>query len=626
MTPLPPVTPPLVAHRSAARAIALRYLLPTLFVACVPLLWTDSGASRDWEFFDVPVGFADRLRPVTGLLIGVLLIQIAILDRRAGGAPERDVLFSPRYNAWFFLGVLSIFVARAFEYADLFPVRHFGETNSAILGARRAEAYGVLSAYNAGFGPLFAPVFRWLGETFPIVRVLTILTWGMTVTALLVLYSMLHRGANNLLVFVPPLLTAMILPSLRTYTWHAGAPVAAVAAFFLVAAIGGAVTTRRRVVFSCVGASLYAVGFTAYHAAVVFIPLVLFIGVLGFVLERRPDRFGWIVLAVVVILGLASALAIQSEDVNGLRDRVYTELADPRENWSKSDNLMRSWDNFFYSFLSHDASFPVRVLFLVGLIGAARAFRSSVFARTALVLFVGIYGSQAFLWGHADWSQNCYTIIPIVALLLIALHHLAHTLALIRPRWVYGTTLLVAVSGISSLEYRHYFEAALFRDRQYEQHPHDTATQLSLALRDAHTMSVRDETWAFVMPDLYAAPQPVAFDPDGLEWKHPRSQRILGRIAFFTSPEHLRELVQRLRQDGRPIRVYFGHGNDHALNDLAPYLDALPTDAALVQREPYADVMQPYVQLRLTYVDVPRGPLRWADAPAEESRDAVASR
>jgi hypothetical protein len=34
--------------------LALRYGLPTLYVLLLPVLWSDSGACRDWEFFEVP--------------------------------------------------------------------------------------------------------------------------------------------------------------------------------------------------------------------------------------------------------------------------------------------------------------------------------------------------------------------------------------------------------------------------------------------------------------------------------------------------------------------------------------------------------------------------------------------
>lgn len=588
------------------RAVAFRYLLPTLCLVVLPYVWTGSNASRAWEFFEAPPGFALQLVPATLLVLGTLVAQAWGLDRRADATQARDRLFAPRWNAVFFIGVFALFLVRAGEYSDIFPVHHEGETNSAINGARLVAEHGPFAAYNTGFGLVFRPFFDTFGYNFLIARRLTIAVWGVSLVSLLVLYSGLRRGANNLLLFVPPVFVAMILPSLRTYTWHAGAAVASVASFVLVAAVASPARVRTRLALAATGLVLYSLGFTAYHAAVLYLPLTLLIVGVGFVFGWRADRLALVLMAGIIVVLAGSACLISAETAYPLAGRIRDELFDSRPNWSKGANLLRSWDNFFYSFLLHDASFAVRLLFLTGLVGCVRAFGTCLFARTSLVAFSVVYGMQLFLWGHSDWSQNCYTIVPILGILIVGLQGLAGILGGLRPPWAHALAVVIATAGISAGEYRHYFTAGLFNDRQYEQSPYDTKIQLTLALRDARAAShAAPEDIVFLLPALDGPPQPVAYEAAGLEWKSPRARRMLDRVRYYSSPDDLARQVRDMRAlSARRLRVYFGLPSPDALAIIDTYLAALP-DASLVVREPYHDVLHPHARLLLAYADIP---------------------
>jgi hypothetical protein len=585
------------------RSLALRYGLPTLYVLVLPFLWSDSGASRDWEFFEVPRGFAGRLWEPTALLAILICVQVWWLDPRAGGGSSAETPLQPRWTPWVLAAVLGLFALRAGEYADIFPVHHLGEMNSAIHGAAIVREHGVFSAYNAGFGVLFAPFFEVFGTSFPVVRTLTIGAWAVALVGFCALYSALHRGANHPLILVPPAFVAMILPSLRTYTWHAGAVLASVGAFFLVVAIASRGRPVFRSVCAALGAGFYVAGFTAYHAAAVYLLVVGAVAVWAFIPWRPPDRIARASAALVILLAVLSTTALSYAEAYPLADRVVGELHDSRPNWNKYDNLLRSWDNFFYSFLWHDMSFPGRAVFLVGLAACLASARRCLFARTSLVMFGTIYGAQIFFWGHADWSQNCYTIVPILGVIVVGLRQLAGSLALAPRPWA-AVAAGAATIGLAGAEYRHYFSAGLFNDRQYEQHAYDTHTQLSLALRDARALGGAEEI-VFFMPALSGPQQPVSYETHGLEWKHPASRAVLARMRYFTSAADLAAQVRHIREGSSArIRIYFGYPGDHALDELAPYLERLPPEASLVMREPYRELLHPHARLLVTYVDL----------------------
>jgi hypothetical protein len=290
--------------------------------------------------------------------------------------------------------------------------------------------------------------------------------------------------------FLPVVLFSWILPSMRTYTWHAAAAIAATSVYFLIAAfVRGQDAPFARIVNATVGVILYLIALSAYHATAVFLaPALLVLGV-SYLAGWRPDRFGWRMILICLPLLLAAALFVFSQEIAypfGARIKAeLVERAALRPDWNWRDNTLRSWDNFFYSFFGPEASFPMRVLLLTGLCECLRTLRTSLFARTTLVLFTTLYALQWPLWGHEDWSQNCYTIIPIIGLILVALRGLENAVALIGTRWLHTTVLAVLMLSLSVVEYRHYFAAGLFQDSHYLQDPFDTSTQLTLALRDA---------------------------------------------------------------------------------------------------------------------------------------------
>jgi hypothetical protein len=247
----------------------------------------------------------------------------------------------------------------------------------------------------------------------------------------------------------------------------------------------------------------------------------------------------------------------------------------------------------------------MRILFLTGIAACLRSFRTSLFARTTLVLFLTMYGAQWPLWGHEDWSQNCYTIIPICGILLMALRALENAVALVRSRAAYAVAVAGLCASISAVEYDHYFTAGFFYDRHYKQDPYDTKTQLTLALRDAQKV-VSAEGAVVFMPVLRGPRQAVSYDARNLEWRNPRILRVMEHVRFFHSPEDLAARVERIqKRTGRKVRVYFGVPSPEALGEIERYRQALPAGTELVQVEPYREVMAPRIRLYLTYVDVP---------------------
>jgi hypothetical protein len=598
----------------AARSALFHFGLPCLYVLLLPFLWTDSGATRYWEAMPIRDGFVARLLLPTILLVAVLAAQTWLLRRQGGRAREHGVTFAPRWNFWFWILVLGIFLLRAFEHFRLFPVTlmgHMGEMNHAILGASYVADGRPFTVYNLGLGLLFYPLFEWLGYSTLLSKQLTILLWGTIVLALFVLFSRLHGGVNSPLIFIPAALFCWILPSLRTYTWHVGAAVAAVAVYFLVAAIVTKGSARTRVVYAAIGVVLYLVGLSAYHAAVLFLPPLAVILVVSYAVGWRPDALaGRIVLVCLPLLAGAAGFVLQQEVAAPLQGRLQYELAKKAHietwRWNPADNALRSWDNFFYSFLARDASPPMRVLFLTGICLCIRSFRTSVFKRTTLLLFLILYGVQWPLWGHGDWSQNCYTVIPILGILLVALRGLQNVLGLIRQRTAYAAAVGVLTAGIGIAEYEHYFDAGLFYDRHYKQDPYDTKTQLTMALRDVVETRKEDDDVVFFMPTLHGLKQPVSYNAQGLEWRNPRLRQVLEHVRFFNSPADLAARVQRVQaRTGRPVRVYFGVPSADSLAEAKRYVEGLPGGAQLIREEPYRDVMQPHIALYLTYVDIP---------------------
>jgi hypothetical protein len=76
-------------------------------------------------------------------------------------------------------------------------------------------------------------------------------------------------------------------------------------------------------------------------------------------------------------------------------------------------------------------------------------------------------------------------------------------------------------------------------------------------------------------------------------------------MRYFTSPGDLAAQVRRLREESSArIRIYFGYPGEHALDELAPYLERLPPEASLVLHEPYRELLQPHARLLVTYVDI----------------------
>jgi hypothetical protein len=590
--------------------LLLLYGTPAVAVLLMPWLWTDSGASVQWEFFAVPNGFFRHLLPPTALLAVALLIVVLLL-RKLPLDEVGEPLFAARWNFWFWTLVLVLFMARGLQYSDIFPVHHYGEPNSAILGAQFVGSGQPFTAYNTGFGLLFYPLYNAFGYSFFLSRTLTTFVWGVSLLAVLILFSRLHGKANSPLIFIPPVFVAMILPSLRTYTWHAGAMIASVAVFFLVAAAVEQ-SLRTRVVLTVVGVAFYAAALSAYHA-VAFYLLVLAVIVGISYAYARPRRGAVLLsLAVLLLLGAASWLAIRREDAYPLAARLHFELsyglAEVRPDWNWRENFLRSWDNIFYSFFAHDASFPIRVLFLLGLGGCVSFFRRSVFARTALVLFIGLFVPQMFLWGHGDWSQNCDTIVPVIGILLVALRIVERGLARLVPKVPAVAAALALCAVFSWCEYQQYFSAGLFCDRQYGQDPYDTKTQLTLALRDARrTIDAPDDT-VVLMPALGGPMQPVAFDIRGLEYKHPEILEPLAGddVRYFTSISDLAAQVRELQEQKRvPVRIYFGKPDSTSDAAVRSYVQALPPNSILVESEPYRETLGSYLRLFVTYVDVP---------------------
>jgi hypothetical protein len=613
---------------SAVRTALLHYGLPLLYVLLLPLLWTDSGASRYWEAMPIRDGFVLRLLLPTLPLLAVLAAQVWLLRRERGRAREHGVVFSPRWNFWFWLVILAIFLFRAFEHYRLFPVTlmgHRGEMNHAIVGASYVAADAPFSVYNIGLGLLFYPVFEWLGYSTVLAKQLTILLWGAIVMALFVLFSRLYGGLNSPLIFVPAALFSWILPSLRTYTWHVGAAVAAVAVYFLAAAVLSKGSGRTRGIYAAIGVVLYLVGLSAYHAAALFLPPLVLILAVSYAVGWRPDPVaGRIVLVCIPLLTAAAGYVVQQEVAAPLRGRLEYEIVRKEHTetwrWNWADNALRSWDNFFYSFLAYDASLPVRVLFLTGLCLCIRSFRTSVFKRITLVLFVVMYGVQWPLWGHGDWSQNCYTVIPILGILLVGLRGLQSVLGAIKHRATYAAAVGVLTAIIGVVEYEHYYDAALFYDRHYKQDPFDTKTQLTMALRDAREALDEDEDIVIFMPTLHGQKQTVSYNAAGLEWRNPALIRVLEHVRFFNSHSDLATRVARVQaRTGRRVRVYFGLPSAESLAEAKRYMEGLPGGAQLIQEEPYRDVMHPHIQLYLTYVDVPAPP------GAPEARKAEAT-
>src|SRR5687768_8199777 len=110
----------------AIKSVGLQFSLPLLFVATLPFFWADSGASRLWELFPVPEGFERRLALPTYLLVTVIAAQAWLLRWKVPLAQSAEHVFRPRWNFWFWFALLGVFLWRAFEYQDVFPVHHKG--------------------------------------------------------------------------------------------------------------------------------------------------------------------------------------------------------------------------------------------------------------------------------------------------------------------------------------------------------------------------------------------------------------------------------------------------------------------------------------------------------------------
>jgi hypothetical protein len=543
----------------------------------------------------------------------VIAAQVWLSRYRARSSRDREVLFPRRWNFWLWVALFAVFLLRGFEHYRLFPINHaghLGEMNHAVRGADYVAKGAPFSTYNVGLGLLFYPFFEQFGYRALLAKQLTILLWGGLLVAVFVLFSLLHRGVNNPLVFLPVVLFSWILPSLRTYTWHVGAAIAATAVYFLAAAILAKGPARRQVALAAVGVVLYVIALSTYHATLLFLPVLAAILAASWLAGWRADRrAGLVALLCLPLVAVATGYVVRQEEAAPLPQRLRYEIIQKTQletpNWNLADNALRSWDNFFHAFLGHDASLVMRVLFLSGIVLCIRSFRTSVFARTSLVSFVTVYAVQWPLWGHADWSQNCYTIIPLVGILLVALRGLENTVALIPSPRIYRAVLVGLTLGISAVEYRHYFAAGLFYDRHYKQDAYDTRNQLTLALRDVQRSAEEGDRLLF-MPALQGPQQGVSYRTHDLEWKNPRLVQTLENVRFFDSAHDLGERVRQAQaKTGRAARVYFGVPSAQGLSEVERYMQELPRGAQLVQEEPYRAVMHPHIRLFLTYVDVP---------------------
>lgn len=344
----------------------------------------------------------------------------------------------------------------------------WGEWRSALVSSQRI--WDTLSAgslmpppmYNIGMGYFYLPIYALIGESILATKVLYLVFWTLALGMTAVVWRRWHgcEGALSFLVVVSTL--AYGLAAERRYKWHAVAALLVAALFWLASRL----ERRRGITTHFLFACALAAGIVCYHGCRVYLVFVL-VYLLGTSSIVRRGNWMWIVPSALIAVAMAALCerwifgggsgfigilrgyraggrsAYPSFIPETFLDLFFRKtgpvaslalvlglgagIADFKRNWIAAFStagffLLGSALMATFPFTNIDeANYIVMFVFLVmayGIYSIVIRIPWTIMRQAVMLLTVWCLARQEYpLYGEFFWSNGCYAMPPIVALL-----------------------------------------------------------------------------------------------------------------------------------------------------------------------------------------------------------------
>lgn len=349
----------------------------------------------------------------------------------------------------------------------------------------------IASHYNIGLGPLLAPVMYFGGLSPNLYKAGNIFFWVVVLAGFAIFFlrrartlSSPTRPSAPLVVVLPALLSTLAL-SILLLRWHALAVSAALGIYLVVDSFAPR-RDRSPAQFGG-GLALLALSLVLYHGNLIFLPALAAISLWEICGGRwRGEKslrstHAWITLG--VSAGVFSIWLLWRGQ-SGLFHRAQTELG----NLPGSDP--RGLERYFE--LCHQVleitrryfSWPMFAAGTVGFCGCLARLPHDRVALTTLALFFTGLGTSALCQQLGDPGQNCWYLLPVMALIAYGLLDTASLLGWALPPALATAAMAALAAGAVLPELGQFDKHELYRRVIAAPLPEVTGTQFALAIAD----------------------------------------------------------------------------------------------------------------------------------------------
>ncbi len=575
--------------------MALIYLfLPFIFVATLTYRW-----SLQQTLFSL-------LTVAAGSFLALVVINLAYKGNDVD--PPLQAAKRTKKDTLTVFVMLLLFLMVALWNYQLFPLVLAGESHTPLVYARsisdqikqgRFISFISLKAYNTGFGLLYACIYPIFGDSMACMKIFTIIIWAIMILLLFLVFQKTHHSFWPLIALYAPLfVTGITLAAIRRYKWHAAALFASVSVFYIVASV------QKQKVFRCsratvafFGIFLFALSLLMYHGAILYVPILLFILVIEVLLNGRENiasRKTWALVVLILLMIPGIIFFLRHSNSSRFYGRVvYVTFSGVGCNTELLPTIIRSGHSFFHVFFNEALSFPLSIVFLLGIASGIRQFRKDWFSRTTIIMFFVLAALLSATYGFGNYDENSYLIIPFIGFLCLGFYDIGSCLeVLFHKRRL--TILLLGISiALTIIEARNYYSNRLYK---YSVRARGSTTEAAIMLMNIRDMLEEHPGIEIFFPSKRANRESGGFAQKTI-YDLPYFQKELNHIRVYDS---ISDLTNNIRLSPKvPKLVYYSHSADPAKLDKV--MERTPQFTTKCSTTPYPTI---WPELSIHYLAV----------------------